>query len=49
MGPDGIVYLLAQISSRPHLVAIQTPSPGPANSAWPMSRHDAYGSNWLAP
>ncbi len=47
---DGVLYVVRQLG-RDHvtseLVAIQTASPGLADSSWPSWRHDNQGTSWL--
>ena len=47
---DGVLYL-AQADERgvTQLLAIQTSSPGLADSSWPSLRHDNRGTSWLVP
>jgi hypothetical protein len=53
---DGVLYLargtsgaLADGGGRAEIVAIQTQSPGLAESSWPSLRHDNRGTMWLTP
>jgi hypothetical protein len=48
---DGVLYLVRGISGTngAEVVAIQTQSPGLAESSWPSLRHDNRGTMWLAP
>jgi hypothetical protein len=48
---DGVMYLMR---SSPNIygtqvIAIQTQSPGLADSSWPSWRHDNRGTAWLVP
>jgi hypothetical protein len=36
-------------SNATEMIAIQTTSPGLANSSWPSLRHDNRGTSWLVP
>jgi outer membrane protein assembly factor BamB len=47
---DGMMYLVhPSESGGTELVAIQTRSPGLADSSWPSIRHDNRGTAWLVP
>jgi hypothetical protein len=46
MSDDGILYAQVSQNQGNTVVAIQTTSPGPAESSWPMLRHDSRSSNW---
>jgi hypothetical protein len=43
---DGLLYF-ARPAVNIELVAVQTPSPGLARTAWPSSRHDNRATSWL--
>lgn len=42
---DGLLYFAA--STGVEIVAVQTPSPGLARTAWPSTRHDNHATSWL--
>jgi hypothetical protein len=45
---DGVMYLSRQgETSGAEIIAIQTRSPGLADSSWPSLRHDNRGTAWL--
>jgi hypothetical protein len=49
---DGVLYLARALSGGDENVetlAIQTQSPGLAESSWPSLRHDNRGTMWLTP
>jgi outer membrane protein assembly factor BamB len=46
---DGVLYLARGDESGQNLLAIQTRSPGLADSSWPSLRHDNRGTAWLVP
>jgi outer membrane protein assembly factor BamB len=49
---DGVLYLVRSVGggvNKAEIVAIQTQSPGLAESSWPSLRHDNRGTMWLAP
>jgi len=48
---DGILYLMRGLTTSDgvEILAIQTSSPGLAESSWPSLRHDNRGTMWLAP
>jgi hypothetical protein len=48
---DGVMYLMRSSPniSGTQLMAIQTGSPGLADSSWPSWRHDNRGTAWLVP
>jgi outer membrane protein assembly factor BamB len=47
---DGVLYLSRpDITSGTEILAIQTRSPGLADSSWPSFRHDNRGTAWLVP
>jgi hypothetical protein len=48
---DGVMYLMRSSpnSSGTQVMAIQTRSPGLADSSWPSWRHDNRGTAWLVP
>ncbi len=48
----GVLYVVRKLSGIPEtveLTAIQTASPGLADSSWPSWRHDNQGTSWLVP
>ena len=45
LGSDGVMYLLVE-SSGTHLMAVQTSSPGPAATAWPLRFGRNEGWRW---
>jgi hypothetical protein len=49
---DGVLYLARALSGgdeNVEILAIQTQSPGLAESSWPSLRHDNRGTMWLVP
>jgi hypothetical protein len=48
---DGVMYLMraSPNTSGTQVIAIQTRSPGLADSSWPSWRHDNRGTAWLVP
>jgi hypothetical protein len=48
---DGVMYLMRSSPniSGTQVIAIQTRSPGLADSSWPSWRHDNRGTAWLVP
>jgi outer membrane protein assembly factor BamB len=47
---DGVLYLTRQAPGpSTEVIAIQTRSPGLADSSWPSLRHDNRGTAWLVP
>ena len=48
---DGVMYLMRSSpnTSGTQVMAIQTRSPGLADSSWPSWRHDNRGTAWLVP
>ena len=43
---NGIMYLAVEADGT-YLIAVQTNSPGPADSTWPLRFRDNHGSSWL--
>ncbi len=44
---DGIMYLAVEAQDGSYMLAVQTQSPGPAPTPWPLRFGDNHGSNWL--